>query len=302
MSIDDLLKVGLELQTGDGLKELAKTFDMDDTQKHFRENLEWLKSVFVDGFEVVKKLLEDFKTSDDIDIKEVILQDLEMELCKIDYANDFCKIGGLDVMLESLNNDEGVVKAGVAWVLGTIAQNNLKGQEYILEKKEVLEKLVDLLKNSEDNEVVKKVVYAISGLIKKNKDGLEKFKELDGFKGLYLHLSSNKNENIRSRILFLIQQIIINFEFEDIYEIINDLIPIFLSLIYDEKISLSIDAVNSLSELSKKGDNALTKLKESNLLEPLALHKERLESTEGNYEEEVIVAKSLLETIEKYSN
>jgi len=293
----------LELQSGERLQEYAKTFELEDQKKHFRENLEWLKTVFKDGFEVVKELLAEYKTlGDNFDRKEVILQDIEMELCKIDYANDFCKIGGLDVMLESLKVDETFIKANVCWVIGTIAQNNPTGQNYVLGNKEILETLVEYLKTSNDSELLKKkkIVYAVSGLIKKNNDGLVAFRQLDGFKSLLEHLTNSKNESIRSRILFLFQQIIINYEFVDIFELIDELIPILLSLIYDESINLSISAVGALHELAQKGDDALTKLRENNLLlDSLSSHKERLEISEGNnYEEETSVVKQLLERIE----
>eukprot|EP01027_Heterolobosea_sp_BB2_P008848 GEZU01013125.1.p2 GENE.GEZU01013125.1~~GEZU01013125.1.p2 ORF type:complete len:298 (+),score=85.64 GEZU01013125.1:341-1234(+) len=120
------------------------------------------------------EILKD-KNSTDED-KVAALEELEFLVETIDNANDLHKVGGLVIVLHTLRTSQSAnVRKQAAWVLATAAQNNPTFQEQFLDLRG-LKILIDLL-DDPDVEARRKVLYAISSVVKQNRRAMKEFVE-----------------------------------------------------------------------------------------------------------------------------
>ncbi|VDN06295.1 unnamed protein product [Thelazia callipaeda] len=126
------------------------------------------------------KLIENPSEEDAEDVRRII-DEAEDLLCDIDFARDFCKLGGLTEVIRILKEDCEAVRTEIARVIPLLAENNPYVQNLMFEI-DLLPYLLDVLEDdSASEELEMKVLSALSSLIR----GHEKtFNQFCGLKGL----------------------------------------------------------------------------------------------------------------------
>lgn len=125
----------------------------------------------------------------------------------IDTAMDFCKIGGLFVLLPCLNSPYSEIRNKSALLLAELSQNNPYCQKELLEL-EVLPKLMNLL--SEDDTVVAGL-RSISCLVRGYEPCLNAFTEIGGLECLLGCLQSSHTEKVITRAAFFLNSLCTDF-------------------------------------------------------------------------------------------
>merc|ERR1719376_395253 len=118
----------------------------------------------------------DDKSEDNIEAVENGLDYILELVYNIDYANDFIKMGGVSVVLRMLGQfqEYSEVLASCCEVLGTVCQNNPKGQD-ALNLPAVFAKIMALNTETAQDNVYVKAVYTISCLVRSHPPALATF-------------------------------------------------------------------------------------------------------------------------------
>ncbi|KAG9464056.1 hypothetical protein GDO78_020569 [Eleutherodactylus coqui] len=159
--------------------------------------------------ECLKELSSDTSDKDGVERKEKALE-LLADLCEnLDNASDFCKLGGMDLMLNCyLSCPEAELRWRAANLIGICSQNVPFVQEMALSLGAVnkLLKLVDL----DSNEAVRiKALFAISCLVREQEAGLADLVKLDGFSVLMRAMQTDILK-LKIKSAFLLQNILIS--------------------------------------------------------------------------------------------
>ncbi|XP_022907166.1 hsp70-binding protein 1 [Onthophagus taurus] len=204
-SLEGLLRFAVEAtrrEDGAGPSNFAP---MEEEKRKFLEDA--LKSMTIDVIEI---LVNQIKTFDNVgnvsevdDVTEYI-QAFET-ICdyvdNIDIANDFYKIGGFSIIRPCLESKHSELKLRAADLLAELCQNNIFCQNVAINHG-FLQILVPMLKETDFN-VVAKVIYAISCIIRENPPGLHLFDGLQGFENIKEPLL-NMDERTRKKSAFLL--------------------------------------------------------------------------------------------------
>lgn len=132
--------------------------------EELKRDLESLNLNIKPESEIVLDILKDYGKSKD-ENKVVGLQDLEFLVHKFDTAQDFVKLGGLDVIVPDLNSTNPKIRSLVAFTLGSAMQGNPKVQIAVLEHN-VLSHLLRLVTLDTEFSVRNRVLYAISCMVR----------------------------------------------------------------------------------------------------------------------------------------
>lgn len=167
-----------------------------------------LKALTVDVIEQLQKAAQklgsdDASEDDKLEALETILDYTD----DIDTAIDFCKIGGIFLLLPSLSSSYTKVRAKAASLVGELSQNNPYCQKELLQA-EVLPKLVDLLN---DTETATNGIHAISCLVRSYEPSLAAFIEIGGLECLLGCLQKIDQEKLIVRSLFLLNSLCVDF-------------------------------------------------------------------------------------------
>lgn len=120
----------------------------------------------------------------------------------LDYAQDFLKIGGSDVLKPLLSVSDSETRSVIAEFVGELVQNNPYCQEIFLSMG-FLKLLLERLENDTDETVRIKCLYALSCLIRQNNEALKQFENEDGFSVL-LRTMQHPVEKLRMKSAFLL--------------------------------------------------------------------------------------------------
>ncbi|XP_023238290.1 hsp70-binding protein 1-like isoform X1 [Centruroides sculpturatus] len=120
----------------------------------------------------------------------------------LDYAQDFHKIGGFDVLKPLLAVSDSEVRSIMAEFIGELVQNNPYCQEMSLSMG-FLKLLLERLETDTDETVRIKCLYALSCLIRQNSEALKQFEDEDGFSVL-LRTMQHPVEKLRMKSAFLL--------------------------------------------------------------------------------------------------
>ncbi|ESN90480.1 hypothetical protein HELRODRAFT_166151 [Helobdella robusta] len=185
------------------------------------EQKQWLKDALesVGANDPVKKMIEYLKiilkSSDsgdlknDVEQKEVALEELACFCEDIDLANDFYKIGGFDIFPLLLNGSDESLKWKAAELLAVLIQNNPFCQEKVLDGGIILEILLQKLKNeNECTDVKVKCLYAASCLARECERGRKELIKLNGLNAI-INLMHSDVEKLQIKSLFLINSLCI---------------------------------------------------------------------------------------------
>lgn len=167
-----------------------------------------LKSLTVDIIENLQKAAATIGSNDATkDEKLDALEEILNHVDDMDTANDFCKIGGLFVLLPCLDSPHFEIRNNAACLISELAQNNIYCQTQLAEA-DVLPKLTSLLS---EEETLAAGVRAISSLIRGYEPGLKLFTEIGGLECLLGCLQRSTDEKLITRAAFLLNSLCADF-------------------------------------------------------------------------------------------
>lgn len=178
--------------SSDELKEALKllkdeeTTSSEETRKKFR-SIEELKKEFSKmnmniktEAEILTELVEKYRSGHS---KVPVLLDLEFLLHQYDLAQDFVKMGGINLLLPDFNSTESRIRSLVASTLGSAMQGNPRVQISVLESN-AMQHLLRLVSFDESHEVQTRALYALSCLLRNFPAAQKSFVESGGVAAL----------------------------------------------------------------------------------------------------------------------
>lgn len=142
-----------------------------------------------------------------VDEKVNALNDILNYVDDIDTANDFCKIGGLFVLLPCLESPHTEIRNRAASVIASLSQNNIYCQQQLVEV-EIIPKLMNLLS---EEETLGAGLRAISCVIRGYEPALKIFIDIGGLECLLGCLQRCNDEKLITRAAFLLNSLCIDF-------------------------------------------------------------------------------------------
>ncbi|XP_037567940.1 hsp70-binding protein 1 [Dermacentor silvarum] len=119
----------------------------------------------------------------------------------VDYAKDFEKMGGFQVLPELLDYPSSLVRVGTCALIAELVQNNPHCQRAALRS---ASRLLRLLNTETDDEVRCKSLYALSCMVRQNKDAYANFEKLGGPVVLRRVLFETTNRRLKTKASFLV--------------------------------------------------------------------------------------------------
>ncbi|XP_056399879.1 hsp70-binding protein 1 [Hyla sarda] len=206
-SLQGLLHMAIEAGTESG-----------STQQMSEERRQWLQeamnSVFAgqaDEVEQMKECLKELSSEtsgEDGDERKERALELLADLCdNLDNASDFCKLGGMDLMLNRyLSCPEAELRWRAADLVGICSQNVPFVQEMALSLG-AMDKLLKLLDLDGSETVRIKALFAVSCLVREQEAGLAEFVKLDGFSVLMRAMQTDILK-LKIKSAFLLQNLL----------------------------------------------------------------------------------------------
>lgn len=213
--------------TAEELKKALKEFkttkidDMDTPEraeeiKHKYKSYKELKEDFADmnvalktDTEIIADLIKKLNDSNsDKAAKLVLLEDLEYYLHQIDNAQLFCDNGGMSLLMKGLNDTDDDIKQKSAFVLGSALQSNPKVQIFAIESG-VMQQLIRILSIDPNKETRKKLLYAVSSMIRHFPFAQQKFLELGGMSALVTLISDSEDNSLKIKVITLLTDLYI---------------------------------------------------------------------------------------------
>jgi len=171
--------------TGDVQDLTPKRPELNEAQKKSLEKInDYLKTVaekekelrsfedldveMVVEFELMENITRQFVSSSDLAVQSACLEELEFLVHQVDNAADFVKLGGIDLVLDTVkvNNQSNKLLSGAAQVLAAAAQGNNAVQIHILKQGGVEIILSKLTDSGVDTLDKKRLVFALSAAIR----------------------------------------------------------------------------------------------------------------------------------------
>lgn len=175
---------------------------MDPERRRFLE--EALKAMSVDVVAEMQTICGILMNADASENdKMVAITNLGDYVESLDTANDFCKIGGLPVLMKCLDSEIASLREYTARTIGAMSQNNPFCQKEFLGNN-FLPKLIELIN---DPEVGVKALYGVSGIIRGYEPATANFIEINGLECLLSCLSCG-TEKIRTHTMFMLNAMI----------------------------------------------------------------------------------------------
>lgn len=163
-----------------------------------------MKSLTIDVIEVIQQAAQKLESPDSTEDEKLEALEIIIDYVdNIDTANDFCKIGGLNILIPTLSSEFSKVRSLAASLVAELAQNNPYCQKLLLEA-DALPKLMDLLS---DTETATNGIHAISCLVRAYEPCLKAFVEVGGLECLLGCLQQLDQEKIIVRSLFLLNSL-----------------------------------------------------------------------------------------------
>jgi len=205
VNFQDLLRYSVEVGGGAGPSEASQ---LDDEKREFLENV--FKSITVD---VIKELCEALDVLKDIQSGQKSESEYEEALEKIsdfidniDFANDFCKIGGFQVLQACLDSGHSGVRWRAAGIVGECSQNNPFCQRAALDLG-FLPTLLEMSEKDVDETCRVKAIFAVSCIVRDFLPAFEVFSNLDGFSVL-LRLMSTTIGKLKLKATFFLSSLL----------------------------------------------------------------------------------------------
>ncbi|GFR61038.1 nucleotide exchange factor SIL1 [Elysia marginata] len=211
--------------TREQLKAALKDFKYQDIKPEEEERQKKIKENFR-SYEELKKALKDIKlsvktegdivreltnklneSSKDRDQLKTILVDLEYYLHQIDNAQLFCDLGGMNSVLNLMNNTAEEIRENACHTLGAAMQSNAKVQVTAMESG-VLHHLIRGLATESSKIVQKRMLFALSTLLRQFPFAQQKFLKEGGLTALASLFKQADNRNIQIKIVTLLTDLL----------------------------------------------------------------------------------------------
>lgn len=119
----------------------------------------------------------------------------------VDYAKDFERMGGFQVFPDLLDYPSSLVRVEACALIAELVQNNPHCQRAALLS---ARRLMRLLDSDADDEVRCKALYALSCMVRQNRDGYANFEKLGGPAVLRRTLFETSNRRLKTKASFLV--------------------------------------------------------------------------------------------------
>ncbi|XP_028153870.1 hsp70-binding protein 1 [Diabrotica virgifera virgifera] len=206
MSLQGLLRFSMEATRAEDAPSNSEFAPMDEERKKFLE--EALNSMSVDVVQIMQRQIAFLKGVESVDPSECNTNYLEAietileYVDNIDIANDFHKIGGFTTIYPCMKSKDSKIRAAGCELLAVLCQNNPYCQTVVLDN-EFIPKLLHMIENDNDGQVVTKAIYALGGIVRDNPEGLTQLIHYNGLTMLLNCLKSN-HENVIIKSAFLL--------------------------------------------------------------------------------------------------
>ncbi|KAM4678314.1 nucleotide exchange factor SIL1 [Discoglossus pictus] len=203
------VKEGVEIKDPEKDKAYIK-----DIKQKFRP-IEDLKKAFSDlnirvetDFEIMTRIINTFNNSISTTAEKVnALYDLEYYVHQVDNAQNLFKLGGLQLLINSLNSTEPLLIEHAAFVLGSALASNPKVQIEAFEGG-ALQKLLVALAMDHPLVVKKKALFALSSLLRQFPYAQRQFLKLGGLQILKSFFKEKNAELLCVRVITLLYDMI----------------------------------------------------------------------------------------------
>jgi hypothetical protein len=151
----------------------------------------------------MKEIVQEVKESEDNDLKEALMDELEMLVEQVDNANNLQPLKLWPDLISILQHDsEPSIRKYAAWVMATAIQNNKTAQDDFA-RNEGLSAVLNSFRLEKGPEIRLKSLLCISASIRQNYSNYQAFIGLGGFE-LLSNALKDGNNIIAKRILFII--------------------------------------------------------------------------------------------------
>ncbi|CEP63849.1 Hsp70 nucleotide exchange factor FES1 LALA0_S09e03884g [Lachancea lanzarotensis] len=142
----------------------------------------------------------------ELEAKLIAFDNFEMLIENLDNANNIENLKLWEPLIGVLQSPEPELRAFTLSVIGTAVQNNTNSQENFLKYEQGLPQLIQIAKNkNEKTDVRTKAFYALSNLLKHNKESYSKFNKLRGLDVIAPVLSDpNATDKLKLRVLSVV--------------------------------------------------------------------------------------------------
>lgn len=175
---------------------------MDPERRQFLEDA--LKSMSIDIVAEMHRicgiLVSDEASEND---KLAAMSQLRDYVENSDTANDFCKIGGLPILMKCLDSDITSLRESTARTIGAMSQNNPFSQKELMDQ-QFIPKLIKLM---HDPQMGAKALYGLSGIIRAYEPTTAHFIDVGGLECLLACLSCGV-EKICTQAMFMLNAMI----------------------------------------------------------------------------------------------
>lgn len=202
LNLQGLLHFALESTKNEDAPDATSFAEMDPERRQFLEDA--LKSMSVDIVAEMQRIcgiLVNAEASEDEKLEA--MSQLRDYVENLDTANDFCKIGGLPILMKCLDSEITSLRESTARTIGAMSQNNPFSQKELMDQK-FIEKLIKLMS---DPQMGAKALYGLSGIIRAYEPATAHFIDIGGLECLLACLSCGV-EKICTQAMFLLNSII----------------------------------------------------------------------------------------------
>eukprot|EP00963_Diacronema_lutheri_P006717 scaffold587_cov339-Pavlova_lutheri.AAC.41 len=169
---EELLQWALNHSDTEALKKMAEDARQGKEEavrrmKDIRETMEYLSKQVPSEAQEMQQFVRILESGElGVQTKADAMEGLQFLLESIDNANDFSKMGGVEVLHEMLEEEDENLRSRAAHALGIAAANNPKFQLTVMDRRpEVLRILMEMTKMA-DHRLQKKGLYALSALVR----------------------------------------------------------------------------------------------------------------------------------------
>ncbi|KAK9963223.1 hypothetical protein ABG768_006425 [Culter alburnus] len=214
----------------EGIHDAVDTKQEEDAVKaqfrpieELKKDMEALDMLVETDVQVMRKLLNQFNnTNSTTDEKVRALFELEYLVHQVDNAQNLVSMGGMQLVINALNNTDIRLQESAAFVLGSAVSSNPSVQVEAVEGG-ALQKLLTLLATQRPMAVKKKVLFAVASLLRHFPFAQSHFLKLGGVQVLSELFQTPGAEVLRVRIITVLYDMII--EKELISQVGMDIIP-----------------------------------------------------------------------------
>ncbi|CAG8655990.1 9573_t:CDS:2, partial [Dentiscutata erythropus] len=154
--------------------------------------------------ECISKLINTSQSLHDILSTLDNLEDLVHEL---DFGIKLARGSGLISVVKLLDNNSNEIKRKAALVIGTAMQNNPLAQDEAL-KLDLIPYLLDLLSSETDIKVSSRLLYALSSIVRGNKESIQSVKNNQGLSRLAIVYQKLENNEFRAKCALFVTDFI----------------------------------------------------------------------------------------------